>query len=69
MIAGHEPCGIVAAVGEGVPEALARVGDRVMDHHYDGCGVCKHCRQGWSQMCLEGTTVFGATGTARMLPT
>ncbi|MYD99722.1 MAG: zinc-binding dehydrogenase, partial [Alphaproteobacteria bacterium] len=24
--------------------------------------VCKHCRQGWSQMCLEGTTVFGATG-------
>ena len=33
-----------------------------MDHHYDGCGVCKHCRQGWSQMCLEGTTVFGATG-------
>ena len=62
VIAGHEPCGVVAAVGDGVPEALAKVGDRVMDHHYDGCGVCKHCRQGWSQMCLEGTTVFGATG-------
>ena len=62
VIAGHEPCGVVAAVGGGVPETHAKVGDRVMDHHYDGCGVCKHCRQGWSQMCLDGSTVFGATG-------
>lgn len=62
IIGGHEPCGIVAAVGDGVPEALAKVGDRVMDHHYSGCGVCKHCRGGWSQMCLDGTTVYGATG-------
>ena len=61
-IAGHEPCGIVAAVGAGVPEAQAKVGDRVMDHHYSGCGVCKHCRDGWSQMCLEGTIVYGGVG-------
>ncbi len=61
-IAGHEPCGIVAAVGEGVLEAQAKVGDRVMDHHYSGCGVCKHCREGWSQLCLDGTTVYGSTG-------
>jgi len=62
IIAGHEPCGIVAAVGAGVDPALAKVGDRVMDHHYSGCGVCKHCREGWTQMCLDGTTVYGATG-------
>ena len=62
LVAGHEPCGVVAAVGEGVPEALAKVGDRVMDHHYSGCGVCKHCRDGWSQLCLDGATVYGATG-------
>ncbi len=62
IIAGHEPCGIVAAVGQGVDPALAKVGDRVMDHHYSGCGVCKHCREGWTQMCLDGTTVYGATG-------
>jgi threonine dehydrogenase-like Zn-dependent dehydrogenase len=62
IIAGHEPCGVVAAVGDGVPPALAKVGDRVMDHHYSGCGVCKHCRAGWSQLCLGGTTVYGATG-------
>ena len=62
IIAGHEPCGIVAAVGEGVPVAMAKAGDRVMVHHYSGCGVCKHCREGWSQLCIDGTTVYGATG-------
>ena len=40
VIAGHEPCGVVAAVGAGVSEKEARVGQRVMVHHYRGCGVC-----------------------------
>ncbi len=62
VIAGHEPCGVVAAVGEGVSKAEARVGDRVMDHHYSGCGVCGHCREGWSQLCADGSTVYGVTG-------
>ena len=66
-IAGHEPCGIVAAVGSGVTEREARVGQRVMDHHYDGCGGCKHCRGGWTQMCLEGTTVYGSGGHAKYM--
>jgi D-arabinose 1-dehydrogenase-like Zn-dependent alcohol dehydrogenase len=34
----------------------------VMNHHYTGCGTCKHCRSGWAQMCLEGSIVFGANG-------
>ena len=62
LIAGHEPCGVVAAVGPGVSEQQARVGQRVMDHHYSGCGVCIHCREGWTQMCEEGSTVYGNTG-------
>jgi threonine dehydrogenase-like Zn-dependent dehydrogenase len=62
VIAGHEPCGIVAAVGTGVAPSEARVGQRVMDHHYQGCGGCKHCRSGWTQMCLDGSIVFGASG-------
>jgi threonine dehydrogenase-like Zn-dependent dehydrogenase len=62
VIAGHEPCGIVVAVGTGVVPTEARIGQRVMDHHYSGCGGCKHCRSGWAQMCLEGATVFGANG-------
>lgn len=61
-IAGHEPCGVVAAVGSGVTEKEAKVGQRVMDHHYAGCGTCKHCASGWAQMCLEGTTVYGSGG-------
>lgn len=68
VVAGHEPCGVVVAVGSAVSEKEARVGQRVMDHHYDGCGVCKHCRGGWGQMCLEGTTVFGATGNGAHAP-
>src|SRR6201994_5067063 len=62
VIAGHEPRGIVVAVGTGVTPREASPGQRVMDHHYTGCGTCKHCRSGWAQMCLDGATVFGANG-------
>jgi threonine dehydrogenase-like Zn-dependent dehydrogenase len=61
VIAGHEPCGVVAAVGPHVLEAQACVGMRTMVHHYWGCGVCKHCRSGWSQLCLKQITVYGFT--------
>ena len=60
VIAGHEPCGVVAAVGAGVDRSL--VGQRVMNHHYKGCGRCRHCRLGWSQLCRQGITVYGMTG-------
>ena len=63
IIAGHEPCGVVAAIGPGVPENQAKIGQRVMVHHYRGCGVCDHCSTGWMQMCAEGVKeVYGATG-------
>jgi threonine dehydrogenase-like Zn-dependent dehydrogenase len=61
LIGGHEPCGVVEAVGPGVPAAEARPGMRVMCHHYAGCGVCKHCRVGWSQLCPNGFVVYGVT--------
>src|SRR2546430_7259645 len=62
FIAGHEPCGVVAARGPGVSEREAPIGQRVMDHHYAGCGVCKHCRVGWSQLCRAGIIVYRVTG-------
>jgi threonine dehydrogenase-like Zn-dependent dehydrogenase len=63
VIAGHEPCGVVVAVGQGVPENQARVGMRAMQHHYRGCGVCPHCSTGWMQLCIEGVAeVYGITG-------
>jgi threonine dehydrogenase-like Zn-dependent dehydrogenase len=61
FIAGHEPCGVVLARGPGVSEREAPIGQRVMDHHYAGCGVCSHCRVGWSQLCRAGITVYGVT--------
>jgi threonine dehydrogenase-like Zn-dependent dehydrogenase len=61
VIAGHEPCGVVAAVGSGVSPKEAYVGMRVMQHHYRGCGVCPHCSTGWAQLCIDGAEVYGAT--------
>src|SRR4026207_2370355 len=46
FIGGHEPCGVVVARGPGVSEKEAPTGQRVMDHHYAGCGICSHCRVG-----------------------
>jgi threonine dehydrogenase-like Zn-dependent dehydrogenase len=68
VIAGHEPCGVVAAVGSAVDTRTAKVGARVMVHHYSGCGTCAHCRTGWSQMCSEGSTVYGVTGHGAHAP-
>lgn len=63
IIAGHEPCGVVVAVGANVPENQAKVGMRVMQHHYRGCGMCAHCSTGWMQLCVEGVKeVYGVTG-------
>jgi threonine dehydrogenase-like Zn-dependent dehydrogenase len=63
VIAGHEPCGVVAEVGPGVDEKQARPGMRVMQHHYRGCGVCAQCATGWMQLCVEGVKeVYGVTG-------
>lgn len=70
VVAGHEPCGVVVARGDGVGEAEARPGERVMVHHYSGCWRCKHCLVGYTQMCLRGSRVHGATadgGHARFM--
>src|SRR5476649_1747056 len=40
VIAGHEPCGVIEAVGTEIDSANWRVGDRVMVHHYHGCETC-----------------------------
>jgi threonine dehydrogenase-like Zn-dependent dehydrogenase len=59
FISGHEPCGVVVAVGKEVRGV--KEGTRVMQHHYSGCGVCKYCRVGYTQLCLHGHTVHGFT--------
>ncbi len=48
-ISGHEPCGVIEEVGEGVTELS--VGDRVVVYHIRGCGQCEWCRSGWILHC------------------
>jgi threonine dehydrogenase-like Zn-dependent dehydrogenase len=60
-IAGHEPAGVIHAVGPGGGAELAAVGDRVMVHHYIGCTRCDQCRSGWPQLCTGAP--FRAIGT------
>ncbi|WP_405667233.1 zinc-binding dehydrogenase [Streptomyces sp. NBC_01166] len=59
VIEGHEPCGVVELVGDAVRPSEARIGDRVMIHHYDGCRTCRYCRSGWTQYCPNARKVYG----------
>jgi threonine dehydrogenase-like Zn-dependent dehydrogenase len=49
VITGHEPAGIVEAIGDGV--TFVRPGDRVAIHLAIGCGHCSACRAGNFHMC------------------
>jgi threonine dehydrogenase-like Zn-dependent dehydrogenase len=56
-ISGHEPCGVVSALGH---HAIgSNVGDRVIVYHYSGDGTCKYCRTGWEQLCPNGRKTYG----------
>jgi L-iditol 2-dehydrogenase len=48
-VLGHEPAGIVTAVGDGV--LGVSVGDRVAIHHHSPCGECRRCRRGHETLC------------------
>jgi (R,R)-butanediol dehydrogenase/meso-butanediol dehydrogenase/diacetyl reductase len=61
IIGGHEPCGVIAELGSGVDPRAFKVGDRVLQFHYQGCGHCPSCRSGWFQLCVRGAKIFGAT--------
>jgi threonine dehydrogenase-like Zn-dependent dehydrogenase len=58
VIGGHEPCGEVVELGPDVRNL--KIGDRVMVHHYSGCGHCEHCLSGWAQLCQNGMTLYGS---------
>ncbi|MEZ5666122.1 MAG: zinc-binding dehydrogenase [Alphaproteobacteria bacterium] len=51
---------MIEEVGPDVDPSRFRMGDRVMVFHYEGCGVCDHCRSGWTQMCDDGAAPHGA---------
>lgn len=63
VILGHEVCGHVVEIGDGVNASL--MGRRfVAETFFSTCGVCRHCRTGRPNLCLErrsiGSHVNGA---------
>ena len=51
VIAGHEPCGQILALGPGCRRFWE--GDRVIVYHISGCGVCNDCRRGYMISCTS----------------
>jgi S-(hydroxymethyl)glutathione dehydrogenase/alcohol dehydrogenase len=60
-ILGHEPAGVVEAVGAGVTDFTP--GDHVIGCLTSWCGVCKFCTQGRPYLCL--TQFSGRAGGAK----
>jgi L-iditol 2-dehydrogenase len=68
---GHEVCGVVSAVGQGVDASW--IGQRVVSEtFYATCGVCRYCRGGKPNMCGNrksiGTHVDGAMAPRVAVP-
>ncbi|HWL97861.1 MAG TPA: alcohol dehydrogenase catalytic domain-containing protein [Nocardioidaceae bacterium] len=51
VVAGHEPCGDVVALGPGCTRV--REGERVVVYHISGCGLCDECRRGYHISCTS----------------
>ncbi len=60
---GHEPMGIVEAVGEDVTSV--RPGDRVLAPFAISCGACEFCRKGLHTSCVHGDTWAGEQNGAQ----
>ncbi len=65
FVPGHEPAGVVAAVGTGVKGF--REGDEVVCQPSGYCGVCSHCRVGNTHYCEHAWTT-GGDGPADVRP-
>lgn len=66
-IAGHEPCGQIVEVGEGLKRF--KKGDRVIVYHISGCGVCHDCRKGYYISCKsEHRKAYGWQKNGGMAP-
>jgi L-iditol 2-dehydrogenase len=57
LIPGHEPAGVVAAVGAGVQHV--KEGDGVILQPSGYCGVCRHCLVGNTHYCEHAFTTGG----------
>jgi len=60
LVMGHEPAGVVDAVGERVTDF--RPGDRVVPYLFFFCGDCRLCVTSREQICPNMTGVLGVRG-------
>lgn len=51
IIPGHEACGVVEELGEGISDEEIKLGDRVAIYLGIGCGYCSYCQAGWYILC------------------
>lgn len=56
-VLGHEPAGVVAAVGARVTNL--KVGDHVVPHLFSNCGSCYYCLVGRQQQCTQLKGILG----------
>jgi S-(hydroxymethyl)glutathione dehydrogenase / alcohol dehydrogenase len=63
-VLGHEPAGIVLAVGRDV--AMAKVGDHVVACGVTYCGHCDHCQRGEPNLCNGAGTRRKRNGPSRL---
>lgn len=70
VVIGHEPSGVVEAVGPGVLHF--RPGDRVAVNHTLGCGQCEYCLAGETVLCAENigiaTAGYGGDAEYTLMP-
>ncbi len=70
IVPGHEPAGVVAAIGPGVTKV--GVGDRVAGYLALGCGSCEYCSAGYLMLCPDwqciGFDVDGGDAEYLLLP-
>jgi alcohol dehydrogenase, propanol-preferring len=59
-IPGHEPVGVVAAIGSEVTDLA--IGDRIGAHAIFSCGACEHCRSGEEEACVSGIAQLAGLG-------
>ena len=57
LVPGHEPAGVVAAIGDHVTHV--KEGDDVIIQPSGYCGLCQYCRMGMTHYCQESYTTGG----------